>query len=69
MTAIVPVKDLNKAAGFMLFATEYGEVKRVDLKDFANLRANGLICFDLEGDDSLNWVKCQGQSKNPHCGV
>jgi DNA gyrase subunit A len=57
VTATVPVKDLNKATGYMLFATRNGEVKRVDLKDFANLRANGLICFDLEPDDSLNWVK------------
>jgi DNA gyrase subunit A len=57
VTATVPVKDLHKASGYMLFATRNGEVKRVDLKDFANLRANGLICFDLEPDDSLNWVK------------
>src|SRR5439155_1330353 len=26
-------------------------------KYFANLRANGLICFDIEPDDSLSWVK------------
>ncbi len=57
VTATVPVKDLQKAEGFMLLATRNGEVKRVDLKEFANLRANGLICFDLEPDDSLNWVK------------
>jgi DNA gyrase subunit A len=57
VTATVPVKELNKATGYMLFATRNGEVKRVDLKEFANLRANGLICFDLEPDDSLNWVK------------
>jgi DNA gyrase subunit A len=57
VTATVPVKDLQNAAGYMLFATQNGEVKRVDLKEFANLRANGLICFDLEPDDSLKWVK------------
>lgn len=57
VTATVPVKDLHKAEGYMLFATRNGEVKRVDLKEFANLRANGLICFDLEPDDSLSWVK------------
>ncbi|MBM3495826.1 MAG: DNA gyrase subunit A, partial [Armatimonadetes bacterium] len=32
------------------------EVKRVDVRDFANLRANGLVCFDLEPDDELRWV-------------
>jgi DNA gyrase subunit A len=57
VTATVPVKDLHKATGYMLFATKNGEVKRVNLKEFANLRANGLICFDLEPDDDLKWVK------------
>ena len=57
VTATVPVKELNKATGYMLFATRNGEVKRVDLKEFANLRANGLICFDLEPDNLLSWVK------------
>jgi DNA gyrase subunit A len=57
VTATVPVKDLHKAEGYMLFATRNGEVKRVEVKEFANLRANGLICFDIEPDDSLSWVK------------
>ncbi|MCC6729280.1 MAG: DNA gyrase subunit A [Chthonomonadales bacterium] len=57
VTASVPVKDLQSAEGFMLMATRNGEVKRVDLREFANLRANGLICFDLEADDELKWVK------------
>ncbi|HXG24655.1 MAG TPA: DNA gyrase C-terminal beta-propeller domain-containing protein, partial [Chthonomonadales bacterium] len=57
VTATVPVKDLNSAEGYMLMATQNGEVKRVELKEFANLRANGLICFDLEPDDELRWVK------------
>lgn len=57
VTATVPVKDLNTAEGYMLMATQNGEVKRVELKEFANLRANGLVCFDLEPDDELRWVK------------
>jgi len=57
VTATVPVKDLNAATGYMLMATTFGEVKRVNLKEFANLRANGLICFDLEPEDELRWVK------------
>jgi DNA gyrase subunit A len=57
VTATVPVKELHKATGYMLMTTRNGEVKRVDLKDFANLRANGLICFDIEPDDALSWVK------------
>ncbi len=57
VTATVPVKDLQRAKGYLLMATMHGEVKRVDIREFANLRANGLICFDLEGDDELKWVK------------
>lgn len=57
VTATVPVKDLQEAKGFMLFATRNGEVKRCDIKNFANLHSNGLICFDLEPDDELQWVK------------
>ncbi len=57
ITATVPVKDLQSAQGYMLMATRNGEIKRVELSEFANLRANGLICFDLEPDDELRWVK------------
>jgi DNA gyrase subunit A len=57
VTATLPVKDLQKAQGYILFATKNGEVKRVNLKEFANLRANGLICFDIEENDELQWVK------------
>ena len=56
ITAILPMPDL-KAEGFLLMATENGEVKRSSLSDFANLRANGLICFNIEEGDSLKWVR------------
>jgi len=57
ITATVPVKDLQNAKGYMLFATQYGEVKRCDLKNFVNLHSSGLKCFNLEDDDELKWVK------------
>lgn len=56
VTASVPVKDLQNAAGYMLMATRNGEVKRVAVGEFANLRGNGLVCFDLEPEDELRWV-------------
>ena len=43
--------------GYLFMATEYGEVKRTNLAEFANLRANGLNCFDLEEGDNLKWIK------------
>lgn len=56
VTAILPIKDM-RAEGFLILATAYGEVKRTALSEFANLRANGLACFDIEEGDSLKWVK------------
>ena len=56
ITAILPMKNML-GEGFLLMATEYGEIKRTPLAEFANLRSNGLNCFDLEEGDNLNWVK------------
>jgi DNA gyrase subunit A len=56
ITAILPMKDMN-APGYLLLATERGEVKRTALAEFANLRVNGKKCFDIEEGDNLNWVK------------
>lgn len=56
ITAILPIKDF-KTEGFLVMATEYGEIKRTALKEFTNLRSNGLNAFDIEEGDNLNWVK------------
>lgn len=56
VTAILPIKDMT-AEGYLLMATEYGEVKRTALAEFANLRSNGLNCFDIEEGDNLKWVR------------
>jgi len=56
ITAILPIKDLS-AEGYLLLATEHGEVKRTPLSEFANLRVNGKKCFDIEEGDNLKWVK------------
>jgi DNA gyrase, A subunit len=57
ITATVPIRDLRAAQGFLLMATERGEIKRTNISEYANLRANGLITFDLEPDDALRWVR------------
>ncbi|GAA0321180.1 DNA gyrase subunit A [Psychrobacter aestuarii] len=38
---------------FVFFATAKGTVKRVELKQFANIRSNGLIAIGLEDGDKL----------------
>ncbi|MBC7808489.1 MAG: DNA gyrase subunit A, partial [Akkermansiaceae bacterium] len=57
ITATVPIRDFRTAEGFLLMVTECGEIKRTAVAEYANLRANGLVTFDLEGDDALKWVK------------
>lgn len=57
ITATVPIRDFRTAEGFLLMVTERGEVKRTAVSEYANLRANGLLTFDLEDDDRLKWVK------------
>ena len=56
ITATVPMKQYKDAEGFLLMATECGEVKRTPLSQFANLRNNGLVVFDIEENDALRWV-------------
>ncbi len=56
ITATVPMKQFRDVEGYLLLATECGEVKRTKLAEFANLRNNGLIVFDIEENDALRWV-------------
>ena len=56
ITATVPMKAIKDVEGFLLMATECGEVKRTPLTEFVNLRNNGLIVFDIEENDALRWV-------------
>ena len=48
------LEDSNNAEPpFVFFATANGTVKRVELKQFANIRSNGLIAVGLEDGDKL----------------
>ena len=42
---------------FLVMATKKGNIKRVAVEQFANVRRSGLIAINLKGDDTLNWVK------------
>ncbi len=42
---------------FLLMASRMGEIKKTPLQEFAVVRSNGLIAFDLEPGDELAWVK------------
>src|ERR1700737_1924578 len=40
----------------MLMVTSQGQIKKTALKEYANVRRNGLIAINLQKDDELNWV-------------
>jgi DNA gyrase subunit A len=57
VTASVPIKEIEGADNrSLVMATERGEVKRIELEQFRNIRANGLRAIDLEEGDVLRWV-------------
>lgn len=56
ITATVAMREMDKD-GYVVMATEQGEVKKTDLDMFHNLRSNGLRAFDIEEGDSLKWVE------------
>jgi len=61
VTATVSVKDLN-TDGYLTMITRgtgekrHAEIKRTAVKEFANIRNNGLIAFDIEEGDELGWA-------------
>jgi DNA gyrase subunit A len=55
VTALLAIRDFAEHPdAFLFFATRLGRVKRTPLKDYANIRANGLRAVVInEGDDLL----------------
>lgn len=49
-------KDANDD-GYLFMATIMGTVKKTPLKDYANIRTNGLIAIKLDDGDELRWIK------------
>jgi len=52
ITSVVALSDLRQG-GFLVLATQKGEIKRVPLERFAAIRSNGIIAMDLEPEDHL----------------
>lgn len=49
-------KDANDD-GYLFMATVKGTIKKTPLKDYANIRTNGLIAIRLDDGDELRWIK------------
>jgi len=43
--------------GFLFMTTIQGTVKKTPVKDYANIRTNGLIAIRLDDGDELRWIK------------
>ncbi len=42
--------------GYLFMATKKGTIKKTSIKDFFNIRSNGLIAIKLDAGDELKWV-------------
>ncbi|MFH1387174.1 MAG: DNA gyrase subunit A [bacterium] len=61
VTVAVPVVDFEKKS-FLMMATKKGNVKKVPLEDFGNIRRSGIIAIKLKDKDELRWV-CETDGK------
>lgn len=57
ITSIIKHAKDAKDDGFLFMATKKGTVKKTPLKDYANIRTNGLIAINLDEGDELRWIK------------
>ena len=53
VTSIVPVTAEIEKTGYIFFVTRHGTIKKVELKQFSNIRKTGIIAVSLEKDDQL----------------
>ena len=57
ITAIIKQGDNTDGNGYLFMATKKGTIKKSAIKDFFNVRSNGLIAIKLDTGDELRWVK------------
>ena len=57
ITSVVKQGDEAGEDGYLFMATAKGTIKKTSLKDYANIRTNGLITIKLDDGDELRWVR------------
>jgi DNA gyrase subunit A len=57
ITSIIKHQKDASDEGYLFMATTKGTVKKTPLKDYANIRTNGLIAIKLDDGDELRWIK------------
>ena len=56
ITAVFVRPESETEARFMLMVTKNGYIKKTALKEYANVRRNGLIAINLQDGDELDWA-------------
>ena len=57
ITAVIKQGNELGPDGFLFMATKKGTIKKTSIKDYENIRTNGLITIKLDESDELKWVK------------
>jgi len=57
ITSIIRHAKDESDDGYLFMATTKGTIKKTPLKDYANIRTNGLIAIKLDDGDELRWIK------------
>ncbi|TAL14363.1 DNA gyrase subunit A [Patescibacteria group bacterium] len=57
ITSIIRHEKDAKDDGYLFMATTKGTIKKTPLKDYANIRTNGLIAIKLDDGDELKWIQ------------
>ena len=56
VTSILSLDEMEDVK-YLMMVTKRGTIKKTELKDFDNVRSNGLIAIKLKAGDRLEWVK------------
>lgn len=57
ITAIIKHEKDARDDGYLFMATVKGTIKKTPLKDYSNIRTNGLIAIKLDDGDELRWIR------------
>ena len=57
ITAIIKQGSEVGEDGYLFMTTKKGTIKKTPIKDYENIRTNGLITIKLDAGDELKWVK------------
>lgn len=57
ITAIIKQGDEAGEDGYLFMTTKKGTIKKTSIKDYMNIRTNGMITIKLDDKDELRWVK------------